>query len=97
MMVDTPSGLRVATGHLIDLSEGGCSIVSKTHVDANLAGRLQVTVAGTEIWLPALTRWVRSDSRTSGWLVGWSFDRPTDEKQRAIRELLWERRKITTN
>jgi hypothetical protein len=46
-----------------------CSILSKTHVDANLAGRIQV--------------------------IGWSFDRPTEEKQRLIRALLWERRRIS--
>jgi hypothetical protein len=95
MMVDSVSGLCVATGSLVNLSEGGCSILSKTHVDANLAGRLQVTVAGTELWIPAVTCWVRPDTRTAHWMIGWSFDRPTEEKQRLIRALLWERRRIT--
>jgi hypothetical protein len=28
-------------------------------------------------------------------MIGWSFDRPTEEKQRSMRALLRERRRIT--
>jgi hypothetical protein len=94
MMVDTSGGLRMASGQLMDLSEGGCSILSKTRFEANLPARVQVSVAGTELWLPVVTRWVRPDAH--GWMIGCSFDRPTPEKERAIRALLWERRKATT-
>jgi hypothetical protein len=29
-----------------------------------------------------------------GWRIGCAFDRPTAEKQRALRALVWERRKL---
>jgi hypothetical protein len=29
-----------------------------------------------------------------GWRIGCAFDRPTTEKQRAVRALVWERQKL---
>jgi hypothetical protein len=92
MMIDTPDGLRMGAGHLVDLSEGGCAISTKTRIDGRAAGRIQVEVGGVQLWLPVVTCWTRSDAR--GWTIGCSFDRPTDEKQRAIRALVWERRSL---
>ena len=93
LLVDTPTGLRTATGQVIDLSEGGCAIRVQRIVEAELAGRVLVEVARKAIWLPIVTRWVRRDLH--GWVVGCQFDRPTPEKARAIRSLLWERRRLT--
>lgn len=93
MMVDSSAGLRMAAGHLVDLCEGGCAIFLKARVEPHVAARIQVEVAGAELWLPVVTCWARCDSR--GWTIGCSFDRPTPEKQRAIRALVWERRSLT--
>jgi hypothetical protein len=92
LMVDGPDGLRTAAGHLVDLSEGGCAIFTKSRIEPNVAGRVQVEIEGKQIWLPVVIRWVRCDTR--GWNAGCVFDRPTDEKQRAIRALVWERRNL---
>jgi hypothetical protein len=92
LMADTSDGLRMLAGQLVDLSEGGCAILSQTRIEERVAARIQVEVDGVEIWLPVVTRWARCDPR--GWTIGCSFDRPVDEKQRAIRALVWERRKL---
>lgn len=44
------------------------------------------------LWLPVVVRWSRCDTR--GRTISCVFDRPTDEKQRAIRSLVWERRNL---
>jgi hypothetical protein len=93
LLIDTPDGLITTFGQIIDLSEGGCALRIHRPLDVQLAGRVNVEVAGNAIWLPVLTRWVRGDSR--GWTVGCEFDRPTSEKQQAIRVLLLERRRFT--
>jgi hypothetical protein len=92
MMVDTAAGVRMASGRLIDLSEGGCSIFVKHRVEENAPARIQVEISGTDIWLPVVTRWARCNPR--GWTIGCEFDRPTAEKERAIRALVWERRNL---
>jgi hypothetical protein len=92
MMVDGPDGLRMASGRLIDLSEGGCAISTQIRLDEHVAGRIQVEVDGQQVWLPVVTRWVRCDAH--GWTAGCAFDRPTEDKQRAIRALVWARRKL---
>lgn len=93
LLIDTPHGLLTTTGQIIDLSEGGCAIRIHRPVEANLAGRVNVEIAGKALGLPVLTRWTCADSR--GWTVGCQFDRPTPEKQRAIRMLILERRRLT--
>jgi hypothetical protein len=95
MMADTPRGLCVASGSLVDISEGGCSVFVKTRIAEYVPARIQVELAGTQLWLPVMTRWATCDAR--GWTIGCEFDRPTEEKQRAIRALVWERRKVTRN
>lgn len=93
LLIDTTDGLRTATGQIMDLSAGGCLIRIHRRVEAELAGRVHVEVAGKAIWLPVITRWVRVDAH--GWMVGCAFDRPTAEKQRAISALILERRRLT--
>src|SRR5260370_936829 len=93
LLIDTPDGLVTATGHIVDLSEGGCAIRVHRPIDSNLAGRVNVEVGGRALGLPVLTRWARADAR--GWTVGCQFDRPTPEKQHAVRALILERRRLT--
>jgi hypothetical protein len=93
MMVDSSAGLQMATGRLVDLSEGGCAVFLKHRVESRVAARIQVEVAGEVLWLPVVTCWARGDAR--GWTIGCVFDRPTPEKQRAIRALVWQRRNLT--
>ena len=93
LMLDTSDGLRTACGQIVDLSVGGCAIRVHRIIDTDLAGRVQVDVAGNSMWLPVITRWVRADSR--GWTVGCEFDRLTPEKHRLISVLLRERRRLT--
>jgi hypothetical protein len=93
MVLDTPSGLQTTAGQLIDLSEGGCAVLSRSYVPVRVPGRLRMVVAASEMWLPVTVVWVQSGKH--GWMVGCEFDRPTDEKQRMLRALLWERRKFT--
>ena len=92
LMADTSEGLRVVSGHLVDLSEGGCAILTQTRIEVPAAGRIQVEVGGTQIWLPIVMRSVCWLGRA--WRIGCAFDRPTDDKQRAVRALVWERQKL---
>ena len=92
VMMDTSAALCLGSAQLIDLCEGGCAIFTHVRLESNVAGRDQVAVGGIQIWLPVRTRWVRAAG--GDWTVGCSFDRPTDEKRRAIRALVWERRKL---
>jgi hypothetical protein len=92
LLVDTPSGLVTTAGQVLDLSTGGCALRLHRPVDTKLVGRVNMAIAGEALWLPIITRWVRTDSR--GWTVGCQFDRPTEEKQRAIRMLLLNRHKL---
>jgi hypothetical protein len=94
LLLDTPDGLVMTDGQIIDLSEGGCAIHLHRPIGPNLAGRVHVKLAGRTLGLPVLTRWTRADAR--GWTVGCQFDRPTAEKQHAIRALIFERRSVTT-
>jgi hypothetical protein len=57
-----------------------------TRVDPNLAARVRLEISGTTLWIPVLTRWVRGDA--GEWTVGCAFDRPTFDKQLAIRSML---------
>jgi hypothetical protein len=82
MVVDHPSGLISVSGRVVSLSEQGCELRLHRHIEAYLVAR--VNIEG--VWLPVLTRWVRDDGH--GWTVGCQFDRPTPDKQRAIRSLL---------
>jgi hypothetical protein len=93
LLVDTPDGLTSTDGQIIDLSEGGCALRLHRPIDAHLPGRVHVVVARQAIWLPIITRWARADFRA--WTVGCQFDRPTPEKQQAIRTMLCERRRLT--
>ncbi|HTD49922.1 MAG TPA: PilZ domain-containing protein [Acidimicrobiia bacterium] len=93
LIVDHPGGLVTAIGHLVDLSEGGCQLRFHTRVDANLAARVRIEVAGNALWIPVLTRWVRRD--VNEWTVGCAFDRPTLEKQVAIRDMLHSRPRLS--
>jgi hypothetical protein len=86
LVVDHPDGLITASGHLIDLSEGGCQLRFFRRVDLHLAARVRLEVGGEAFWMPVLTRWIRRDP--NGWMVGCSFDRPTEEKQLFVRALL---------
>jgi c-di-GMP-binding flagellar brake protein YcgR len=92
LMVDAADGLRTVSGQLVDLSEGGCAILTQTRIDAHVAGRVQVEVGGVQIWLPVVTRSACCEGR--GWRIGCAFDRPTDAKQRAVRALVWQRQKL---
>ncbi len=92
LMVDTPDGLRTDSGHLVDLSQGGCTILAQTRIEAHAGGRVQVDVGDVWIWLPVVTRSVCCQGRA--WRIGCAFDRPTAEKQRAVRALVWERQKL---
>jgi hypothetical protein len=93
LLVDTPGGLITLAGQIIDLSEGGCALRVYRRVDSEQVGRVHVEVAGTALWIPVVTRWARR--QPEGWLVGCQFDRPTIEKQRAIRTLVLERHRMT--
>jgi len=86
VIIDHPAGLVTVIGHLVDLSEGGCQLRLHTQVDVNRAARVRIEVAGKALWMPVLTRWVRREA--SEWTVGCAFDRPTLEKQLAIRAML---------
>ena len=91
-MIDHPGGLISATGRLVDLSEGGCQLRLFHHVDPYLAARVRLDVAGQAFWMPVVTRWIRHDA--DGWTVGCAFDRPTAEKQIALREVLGTRHQV---
>ena len=86
LLVDTPDGLLTTYGQLVELSEGGISVHLRRSMKMQHAGRVSLTLGGKSCWLPIVTRWAREDA--AGWTVGCEFDRPTPEKQAAIREHL---------
>jgi c-di-GMP-binding flagellar brake protein YcgR len=88
LIVDPRLGMVGAKGQLIDLSEGGCQLRVQTHLDAHLAGRVRLDLAGKALWLPIITRWVRRDSE--GWTVGCAFDRVPAQKQDTLQAALFE-------
>jgi PilZ domain len=88
LLLDTPDGLLTTYGQLVDLSEVGFSVYMRRSIEAHHVGRVNFTVRGEPLWLPMVTRWIREDA--GGSTVGCEFDRPTPEKQQAIRDLLRE-------
>jgi PilZ domain len=92
LLLDTPDGLITTIGQILDVSEEGCALRTHRPVEAHVAGRVSVQVGGKATWLPIRTRWSRPDSR--GWTIGCEFDRPTPEKQHAIRALLKQRQRL---
>jgi PilZ domain len=89
LLLETSHGLTTHTGYVLDISLSGCALHFQTRVDAHLCGRVQLVLAGRDVWLPIVTRWVRQDSR--GWSVGAEFDRPTPEKHDLIRRFVSQR------
>ena len=88
LFVDPRQGLIGAKGHLVDLSEGGCRLTFRRHVDANLAGRVRLSLPGKAMWFPVLTRQVFRDG--DGWTVRCTFGALTTKKQERLRALLFE-------
>ena len=88
LLVDPRLGMLGARGNLVDLSEGGCRLHFRRHVDANLAGRVRLEIAGKVLWLPVVTRGVLRDG--DGWSVRCMFVGLTAKKHQALRTLLFE-------
>ena len=88
LLVDPRRGMIGARGRLVDLSEGGCRLRFRRHVDVDLAGRVRLAVEGTALWLPVTTRQLVSDG--DGWSVRCTFRGLTAEKQDTLRRLLFE-------
>ena len=86
LLIDTPDGLVTTHGQLVELTDGACAIHVRKRMGTHHAGRVNLEVGGKDLWLPVVTRWVREEA--VGWTVGCEFDRPTPEKQEAIRMLL---------
>jgi hypothetical protein len=89
LMLETPSGLAALSGYIIDISVSGCALRLYAPVQAHVAGRVQLSIRGADVWFPIVTRWARSDSR--GWTIGAEFDRPTPEKQELLRRFIRQR------
>jgi hypothetical protein len=77
-----------ARGHLVDLSEGGCRLAFRRHVEAQLAARVRLELAGRALWFPVTTRYVVSEA--DRWIVGCAFGRLTTKQQDALRAVLFE-------
>jgi hypothetical protein len=88
LFVDPRRGLIGAKGNLVDLSEGGCRLRFRRHVDGDLAGRVRLNIAGKALWFPVVTRHVVADR--DGWTVGCAFVGLTPKKQERLRALLFE-------
>ena len=89
LMLETGNGLATLGGYIIDISVSGCALRLYAPAPAHVAGRVQVSIGGRDVWLPIVTRWARSDTR--GWTVGAEFDRPTPEKQELIARFVRQR------
>ena len=89
LFVDPRGGLIGVRGTLVDLSEGGCQLSFRRHVDPDLGGRVRITVAGQVLWLPVVTRQVVSDAE-GHWTVRCAFGALTTKKQDTLRTLLFE-------
>jgi hypothetical protein len=88
LFVDPRKGLIGAKGHLVDLSEGGCRLTFRRHVDAHLAGRVRLRLPGKAMWFPVVTRQVFRAG--DGWTVRCTFGALTTKKRDTLRALLFE-------
>jgi len=91
LVVDHPDGLIIASGRIVNLSEEGCQLRVYKRVEAQLPGRVKIECGAKSSWFPVTIRWTRDDAHE--WMVGCEFDRPTPEKQHAIRALLKQDRR----
>ena len=91
VVVDLPSGLAALHGRMMDLSEGGCALLLDRCVVPDCVGRLRITIGTSLIWMPIVTRWVKSSDL--GWTVGCQFDRPTPEKLLLVQRLIRQARR----
>ncbi len=88
LIADPRKGLIGAKGQLVDVSEGGCQVRIRSRVGVGIAARVRLNVAGSVLWLPAVTRRARQDS--TGWTLGCAFERLTPKKQAALRTMLFD-------
>ena len=88
LVVDPRRGLIGAKGQLIDLSEGGCQLSFRRHVDAHLAGLVRLKIGRKPLWFPVVTRQVVSDG--AGWTARCAFNGLSSKKQDTLQLLLFE-------
>lgn len=88
LLVDPRRGLIGAKGQLVDLSEGGCQLSVRRHVDAHLAGLVRLKIGRKALWFPVATRQVVSDG--AGWTVRCAFNGLSSKKQATLHMLLFE-------
>jgi hypothetical protein len=90
LMVKSGVGYVLASGQIVDLSAGGCGVrVGHRELEADLKGRIEVTIAGQPFSLPVVTRWVRTEPDGS-LIVGCRFFELNLREQRAIHQLIFE-------
>jgi hypothetical protein len=77
-----------ASGHLIDVSRGGCQVHLRRRVDPQTTAQVRLALAGDMTWFPVITTWVRQDS--DGWIVGCIFEPLATPMQDALRKVIAE-------
>ena len=90
LLLDTPTGIAIRVGQIIDLSEGGCAVRVYKRVSEGDSGQIHMEVGGGTLSLPVVVRWARDDNHS--WRVGCLFDRPPDPKRAFVRDVLERRR-----
>jgi hypothetical protein len=89
MLLADPGGKSISvSGHLIDVSRGGCQMRLQRPVDPNTRAQVRLELAGDLPWFPAITSWVRQDH--DGWVVGCIFDPLSTTMQDALRKVTHE-------
>ena len=89
LLVKNGASFLLASGEIVDLSSGGCAVrIGNQKVEADLKGRIEVSMAGQSISLPVVTRWVRAEG--DGWIVGCRFFELSVNERHAIQELIIE-------
>jgi hypothetical protein len=89
LLVKSGPSFLLASGEIVDLSAGGCAVrIGNQKVDADLKGRIEVSIGGQSTSLPVVTRWVRAEG--GGWIVGCRFFELTVKERHALQDLIIE-------
>ena len=89
LLLKSGAEFLLASGDIVDVSPGGCAVrIGNQKMDADLKGRIEISIAGQSTSLPIVTRWLRAEG--DGWIVGCRFFELNVKERRAIQDLIIE-------
>ena len=89
MLITDPGREPISvSGHLIDVSRGGCQVRLQRPVDPRGKAQVRLELAGDMQWFPVIISWVRQEG--DGWIVGCVFEPLSSTLQDALRKVMLE-------